>query len=159
MQGLICTGDFNYIADLSLDRTYKMGHATLLQTNTYTKLHALFEKFHLLHCWRHTLPKEKDFSYYSLRHGTHTQIDFILTSKEHCNKLLDSTIGIQTILDHAWVSGTFRLNDRDPGEKFWMLNKSVLHSELTKAKIGKASKPICWKTTLRTWQIFLSGTP
>lgn len=50
---LIVTGDFNYIVDLKLD---KAGLNSIFETHTYSKLHALLEKYSLIDCWRHLNP-------------------------------------------------------------------------------------------------------
>lgn len=47
---VLVVGDFNYITDLQLDRTYKRGLSCLLTSHLYTALQNLFNKF--VDCWR-----------------------------------------------------------------------------------------------------------
>lgn len=42
------------------------------------------------------------------------------------------------ISDHAWVTCEFQLDDQMTGTRFWTLNKSVLHAELTQPVIATA---------------------
>lgn len=45
---LLVTGDFNYVVDIQLDRTYKRDMARLLTSHTYTALQDLFIKYGLI---------------------------------------------------------------------------------------------------------------
>lgn len=84
--------DFNYITELSKDRTYK-GMNPQFQTNQFTKLHELTEQFQLVDVWRHKNPWTRDYTYYSSRHQIHTRIDFILTTKQDIHKINTANIG------------------------------------------------------------------
>lgn len=48
---LICAGDFNYIADLAVDRTYHRGLSRILQPHKYTGLQTLLDSFGFVDCW------------------------------------------------------------------------------------------------------------
>lgn len=135
---LFCAGDFNYIVDLSMDRTYPGRQSYPSSAPIYTKLKSLLEDFNLVDCWRLANRKEKDYSFYSARHGTHTRIDLILTFQQDAPKIRTSTIGVKTLSDHAWVEGEFQFGEQHPRTRYWNLNKACLWSDLAKEEILKA---------------------
>lgn len=70
---VIIAGDFNYVADLQVDRKYRHGLNKLLGGQFYTSLHALFEKFCFTDCWR-SLHPGADYTFYSVKHKVYTRI-------------------------------------------------------------------------------------
>lgn len=136
----LLAGDFNYVADLMLDRTYRHGRHAILSGNTFTALHALFTKYQVLDCWRQLHPSEKDYTYFSRRHDVHTRLDYCLISSAAAQSLATATIGPNTLSDHSWVACTFSFQDAEPREFHWSLNKSLLDSPLVKEGVTTALK-------------------
>lgn len=102
-------GNLNYVADLKHDRMYGKGMHTVLKDKTPTALYALFEKYNVLDCWRQLHPSEKDYTYFSSRHGVHTKLDYCLISKAAVHNLASAEIGPSPLSDHNWVACTFSL--------------------------------------------------
>lgn len=127
---LLIAGDFNYVADLHLDRTYKKGLGRILAPHTYTALHDLFEKHNLIDCWRQANPTTKDYTFFSARHDIFSRIDYCLMSKHDAYKLQNSEIGCQLLSDHSWVTCDFTTPNSEPREYNWTLNRSLLQSKL-----------------------------
>lgn len=131
----LLAGDFNYVADLKLDRTYQLGIGFVLKESQFTALHDLFEKYGVVDCWRHLQTTDRDYTYYSARHETHTQLDYCLISKEAATRLRAVDIGPKTLSDHSWVSCNLELHESTPRELNWTLNKSLLESDLIRREV------------------------
>lgn len=97
---LIIAGDFNYIADFKMDRTYLWNHRNALSDHSYMRPHSLLEKFNFTDCCRHLNPTTKDNTYFSSRHNVNTHIDFLLTLKLDNNMLQSAEIGLKSLTDH-----------------------------------------------------------
>lgn len=136
----LVAGDFNYVADLQLDRTYHQGMQSILKDNTYTALHALFGKYRVVDCWRHLHATDRDYTYYSARHGVHTRLDYCLISSDAVSCLCAADIGSKTLSDHSWVSCELELHEAAPREFNWTLNKSLLDSDLIKRELADEIK-------------------
>lgn len=137
---LLIAGDFNYVADLHLDRTYKRGLAKILAPHTYTALHCLFEKHNLIDCWRQINPNMRDYTYFSARHDVFSRLDYCLMSKKDIHHLRNSEIGYQLLSDHSWVTCDFTTSNTELREYNWTLNRNLLHSPLFTQETAMAIK-------------------
>lgn len=128
----LLAGDYNYIPDLKLDRSYDPSDAALFKENSYTAFHKLLDTYALVDSWRHHHPLAKDYTFYSARHKVHTRIDMILVSKGSADTILDADIGVKTISDHSWISCDIRLGEPEVHDRRWTLNKSLLQLDSIK---------------------------
>lgn len=90
----LCAGDFNYVVDLQMDRTYRRNVSHILTTHSYTVLRNLFKKYSFIDCWRHLNPTSKDYMYYSSKYNIYTRIDYCLMLKSEIHKIRASDIGL-----------------------------------------------------------------
>lgn len=137
---LLVAGDFNYKADLQLDRTYKKTMAQILISHTFMALHDLFEKYQLVDCWRHMNPTAKDFTFYSAMHDVFSRIDYCLMLKSDMHKLKNSEVGCKLLTDHNWVTCEFFPSNLELTEYNWTLNWNLLSSQIMKQEATKAIK-------------------
>lgn len=133
-------GDFNYVADLQLDRTYKKGMARLLTSHSYTALHDLFNKYGMIDCWRQLNPTVKDYTYYSTRHDVFSRLDYCLILKPELHKLKHSEIGCKLLTDHNWLSCDFSPSTTKVPDFNWMLNRNLLCSQILRQDVTAAIK-------------------
>lgn len=83
-------------------------------------------------------PTVKDFTYHSPLHGTHTCLDYCLTSKTDLQRIMHSEISLRLLTNHNWVNSDFSLDNIEPTEYNWTLNRYLLHSQLLKQDATKA---------------------
>lgn len=135
---LLVAGDFNYVANLNLDRTYKRGLANILPATTTTALHRLFEKYDFADCWQQLHPSMKDFTHYSAQHDVFTHLDYCLMLKSGVHKLQHSESGLKLLSDHNWVTCDIHLADPVRSGYNWVLNRNLMHSQLMRDETIKA---------------------
>lgn len=134
---LILAGDYNYISDLKFDRSYDPSAATIMKESSFMAFHRLLDTYDLIDPWRFVYPLTKDYMFYSAYNKVHTQIDMILISKGRESTILDTDIGVKTILDHSWTSCVLQLGDSDVYDKCWSMNKCLLLLDSVKEEIPK----------------------
>lgn len=131
MEGtLFMAGDFNYVMDLQMDRTYQWNANHILTTNSYTVFRNLFKKYGFIDCWRHLNPTSKDYTYYSSKYNIYIRIDYCLTLKSEIHKIRASDIGLRLLMDHNWIICDLSLSDQAPTGYNWTSNRNLLHSSL-----------------------------
>ncbi|KAI5089733.1 hypothetical protein C0J45_19868, partial [Silurus meridionalis] len=74
---IILAGDFNQVMDGVLDKSKYQGSS---MPRDRAALHMLTEDFGLIDIWRLVNPKEREYTFYSHCHKSHSRIDFFLLS-------------------------------------------------------------------------------
>lgn len=80
-KGLILIGgDFNCVLRPIVDRLPLSVGAMSKKSRT---LHAMMDELGLVDVWRHLHPREKDYTFMSQVHGSHSRLDMFLISGTH----------------------------------------------------------------------------
>lgn len=79
----------------------------------------------MLDVWRITHPQKKDFTFHSMVHDTYARLDYILVDHEILEHVVEATIGIISVSDHASVTVKIRFRDMDRRKGHWRLNEEV----------------------------------
>ena len=108
-------GDFNQIQDNVLDRT------------TYSKTVPKGTTFNLglVDIWRLANPREKEYTFYSHKHKSHSRLDYFLTSKSMVESIMGCRIGIIALTDHATVELCLVTEMDSLKRNRWRLNTSL----------------------------------
>lgn len=78
---IILGGDFNSIINHKLDRSQNTEETSRkIAPQESSKIAEMFTHYNLIDLWRTQHPLERDYTYYSGRHQSHTRIDYILIS-------------------------------------------------------------------------------
>lgn len=118
---LVICGDFNMVIDREIDRT---GGTTRLTPELKTLL--LEEDLHDF--WRYQHPGEKDFTFFSNPHQSHSRIDFFLLNRDALRNALSAAIGVSTWSDHAPIMLTMVEFPKQTGFSPWRINNFLLKS-------------------------------
>lgn len=124
---IILAGDWNQVMDGCLDKSKYQGTS---MPKDRAALHMLVEDLGLNDIWRLVNPKEREYTFFSHAHKSHSRIDFFLLSQDITNKVINCKIGPIALSDHATVELDINLNP-DTGRKGrWRLNTSLLQDEV-----------------------------
>lgn len=63
----------------------------------------LMEDIGLTDIWRLVNPKDREYTFYSHNHKSHSRIDYVLISKDLVNSVSDCSIGPIALTNHATV--------------------------------------------------------
>lgn len=97
---ILVGGDFNCVLRASVDRLPADIGAISKKSVT---LCAMMEELGLIDVWRHLHPKDRDFTYFSQVHCSHSRIDMFLISGTDSYRATQCNIDAITISDHAPV--------------------------------------------------------
>lgn len=100
-------------------------------------LGGLFDKYNLKDLWRCLHPGQKDFTFFSSHHNSHSQIDNLFVSADLLDHFTGLEIGLKKWSDHAWVEGTFFLQKVSRPRPQWRLNSGLLLTEPVHSDIEK----------------------
>lgn len=100
--------DFNYVADLVLDKRYSDSPMKANTTRRHlTKLKfplgPLLVQFNLTDAWRHCNPSSKEFTFFSSRHNSFSRKDFVLVSPMILHHVQQTKISVKLWCDRAPV--------------------------------------------------------
>ena len=118
---IVMGGDFNQIQDNVLDRT------------TYNKcipkdrqaIHLLMKDLGLVDIWRLINPREKEYTFYSHKHKSHSRLDYFLISKSLIESIAGCRIGVIALTDHAAVELCLAAEAQSIKRSRWRLNTSL----------------------------------
>lgn len=99
-------------------------HSTLSKKSA--KLHEFVTDLDLYDVWRILHPVDKDYTFFSIPHHVFSRIDYFLSSRFVLDRIVNCTIGTQSLSDHAPVSVTISPPYRDPACRHWRLNPALL---------------------------------
>ena len=128
MEGqVILAGDFNQVMDGMIDKSRFKGEHT---PRDRAAIHMLTEDLSLVDAWRLVNPREREYTFYSHCHKSHSRIDFFLISNTLIDSVVDCKIGAIALSDHATVELHIDLQtDRDRKGR-WRLNTRILQDEI-----------------------------
>uniref|UniRef100_A0A8C5M9A7 Endonuclease/exonuclease/phosphatase domain-containing protein n=1 Tax=Leptobrachium leishanense TaxID=445787 RepID=A0A8C5M9A7_9ANUR len=120
---LVVAGDFNVPLDPRLDTS--MGR-TSIPPNVVRQVRRTLDELRLVDVWRSFHAGERDYTFYSPVHGTHSRLDYIFMQHHRVDLVEAPTIGVQKWSDHAPVQATLSSPLCRPSERQWRLNISLL---------------------------------
>ena len=120
---LLIGGDWNFCLDNILDRSSDKP----LPSTKAAKLTISFMKdFNLTDVWRRLHPGDRDYSYYSPPHGTHSRIDNFLLSTLHCHRVLDAQYLPRLLSDHSPLILSISMPNKVKTPYRWRFNATLL---------------------------------
>ncbi|KAM7369499.1 hypothetical protein PAMP_000739 [Pampus punctatissimus] len=122
---ILIGGDFNCILRQNVDRL-PAGVGPMSKKSI--TLHAMMDELGLVDVWRHLHPREKDYTFMSHVHGSHSRLDMFLISGTDIYRTSECNIEPITISDHAPVTVKIRIGPNRQF-KYWRLNVSLLNDE------------------------------
>ena len=124
-------GDFNQVQDAHLDRTTY--HKTVPKDRLAIQL--MMKDHGLVDIWRLVNPREKEYTFFSHVHKSHSRIDYFLVSRKSTEMVGDCKIGAIALSDHAPVELIVKLkSSRSTGNR-WRLNASLLQDPTFKTSL------------------------
>ena len=128
MEGqVILAGDFNQVMDGILDKSKPRSDPA---SRDRAAIHMLAEDLSLVDIWRLVNPSEREYTFYSHCHKSHSRIDFFLISNTLIDSVVDCKIGAIALSDHGAVELHIDLQtDRDRKGR-WRLNTKLLQDEV-----------------------------
>ncbi len=94
-----------------------------------TAFHMLTEDIGLTDIWCLVNPTEREYTFFSHCHKSHSRIDFFLVSNSIIDQVVDCKIGAIVLSDHATVELDIALNTEAGRKGRWRLNTSLLQDE------------------------------
>ena len=129
----ILGGDFNQTPDPVLDRS-KYYHAP---SKGRVALGQLQEDIGLVDIWRLMNPNKREYTFYSHNHKSHSRIDYFVISKDLIESVIDSTIGVIALTDHATVELCVSICVEKVKSNRWRLNVSLLQNTVFKQTLSE----------------------
>jgi len=123
---IILAGDFNQVMDGVLDKSKYQGPSI---PRDRAALHLLTEDIGLTDIWRLVNPTEREYTFFSHCHKSHSRIDFFLLSNSITDQVVDCKIGAIVLSDHATVELGIALNTETGRKGRWRLNTALLQDE------------------------------
>lgn len=124
MEGqVIIAGDFNQVMDGVIDRSIPSGKSS---PKDRAAIKMLVEDLNLVDIWRLVNPHEREYTFYSHCHKTHSRIDLFLTSNTVVDSVVSCEIGAITLSDHGTVELQVDLNTDKTKTGRWRLNTMLL---------------------------------
>lgn len=110
---LIIGGDLNCLMSNNLDYSgsRRRTDSTWNRVDSNLKPCQILEKYHLYDIRHFHHPKERDYTFYSHCHDSHSRLDYLLVSTALLQNFVDSNIGLRICSDHAWTEGDFYLRN------------------------------------------------
>lgn len=151
---IIVGGDYNAVVNQQTDRRPSVVGPKSQKTKA---LCGMLGELGLVDIWRLKHPRERDFTFFSRVHKSHSRIDMFCVSKQDAHKVTSCHIEPITISDHSPVVMTVNV-DSDKRHKYWRLNVSLLNDPDVVQKIkveiknylelndnGEVSPSILWE--------------
>ena len=120
---IVLAGDFNQVWDGVVDKSKFRGRPSPRDREA---IHMLAEDLGLVDIWRLVNPREREYTFYSHCHKSHSRIDFFLVASSLVESVVDCGIGAIAISDHATVSLDVDLNTETAKRGRWRLNTTLL---------------------------------
>ena len=118
----ILAGDFNQVLDGTLDKTTFFNNVP--KDRMAIKL--LMKDLGLIDVWRLVHPRQREYTFYSHNHKSHSRIDYFLIGKDLVESISDCTIGPIALTDHAAVQLDLVIKSDGARKNRWRLNVSLL---------------------------------
>lgn len=122
---LVVGGDFNCVLNPSIDASPPRPALSKKSTD----LLDLMKDADLYDVWRTLHPLDKDYTFFSIPHQAFSRIDYFLSSRSVLSRIVNCSIGIQSISDHSPVAITISPPYRDPSFRHWRLNPVLLQKQ------------------------------
>lgn len=134
-EGMILVGgDFNCTLKAAVDRLPAHNGP---KSKKSCSLNTMIKELGLVDVWRQLHPREKDFTFYSHVHRSHSRIDMFLMPRTDLYRARQCSIEAITISDHAPVCLELRMNPNNHF-KYWRANVSILNNETTRQDLQKS---------------------
>lgn len=101
---IIMLGDFNAVNSFEMDRSRITNYPTILPG-----IHNFFNSHNMFDCWWELNPNARDYTYYSARHKSYSQLDYIFVTQNIQIDITSTVIGSKFLSDHAPVIVCWRL--------------------------------------------------
>lgn len=119
---LIIGGDFNCILKNRLDR---LPVSTRPQSKMARHLTNMMKELGLVDVWQHQHPKESDYTFMALVHGSYSRIDLFCVPRKDVYRVKETVIKSITLSDHSPLIMKINL-DLENHFRHWRLNVSLL---------------------------------
>ena len=120
---LLVGGDFNFCLDTVLDRS---SDKLSLLTKAGKITMSFMKDLNLLDIWRQMHPQDREYSFYSHPHKTHTRIDNFLLSTQLFHRVLDIEYLPRLLSDHSPLVLSISILTKVNGAYRWRLNSTLL---------------------------------
>ena len=130
---ILIGGDFNCVLRQTVDML-PAGMGSMPKKSI--TLHAMMDEMGLMDVWRHLHPREKDYTFMSQVHGSHSRLDMFLISGMDIYRASEYNIEPITISDHAPVTIKIQIGLKKQ-IKYWRLNVSLLNDEAIQQELRK----------------------
>uniref|UniRef100_A0A9J8CLD1 Reverse transcriptase domain-containing protein n=1 Tax=Cyprinus carpio carpio TaxID=630221 RepID=A0A9J8CLD1_CYPCA len=134
---IILAGDFNQVWDPFIDKS-KFREQTYPKDRT--AIHMMSEDNGLVDIWRLVNPREKEYTFYSHCHKSHSRIDMFLISRNMTKHVTHCKINAIALSDHAAVKLGIDINCDKERKGRWRLNTSLLSHEAFVASLKEDLK-------------------
>lgn len=124
---VILMGDMNFCMEPRVNSTSRV------QGTNNAQLKMIRQKLHvcqMVDIWRIKNPKTQDFTFYSPVHGTYSRIDYILVDHRLLDMIVESSIELFTLSDHAPVRMKMIVSKNQRQPFAWRLNEDLLRDEV-----------------------------
>ncbi|XP_069808018.1 phosphatidylinositol 4,5-bisphosphate 3-kinase catalytic subunit delta isoform-like [Dendropsophus ebraccatus] len=132
---LILGGDCNLTLDPLLDTSTGR---SVVPKSVVTSVANTLRTYRLVDVWRILHPTDRDYSYYSPAHASHSRIDMLFLSHNALVHSPSASIGTALWSDHCPVFLSVAVPGGVPTEWTWRLNESLLKDLVCKSEIEKA---------------------
>ena len=120
---LLIGGDFNFCLDSTLDRS---SNKPVSLTKAAKLTISYMKDLNLTDIWRQQHPGDRDYSFYSNPHDSHTRIDNFLLSSNQCHRVLETEYLTRLLSDHSPLVLSISIADRIKPSYRWRLNPTLL---------------------------------
>lgn len=117
----IIAGDFNQVLDGALDKTTPLFN----MPKDRLAIQLLMKDLGLTDIWRLVNPREREYTFYSHRHKSHSRFDYFLISKDLVESVSDCSIGTIALTDHAAVQLELVMEPDRVRKNRWRMNISL----------------------------------
>ncbi len=122
---IILAGDFNQVIDPILDKSRLKGP---LMTKDREAIHDYEDDLALVDIWRLTNPCEREYTFFSHCHKSHSKIDFFLIASPLINSVASCSIKTIAITAHAATELCLNTELDTCKRTRWRMNTSLLQN-------------------------------
>lgn len=115
-------GDFNCCMDYNVDKS----SSGLGNPKASRALKQMSAQTALTDVWRHLNPTQRDYTFYSARHGTYSRLDYFFLPQNVLSSVTSCNIGPILISDHSPVFLNLSIEQHRHQIKHWKFNSSLL---------------------------------
>lgn len=127
MEGqVILAGDFNQVMDGIIDKSKPSSKSV---PRDRAAIQMMAEDLGLVDIWRLVNPREREYTFYSHCHKSHSRIDFFLISTTLVDSVVDCEMGAIALSDHGTVQLNVDLNTDKVKRGRWRLNTMLLQND------------------------------